>query len=813
MKQRFSFARRLASLFRRKNSSRHKAVTQPTASTPAPKESKFRSIEPLEGRIAPASLVDARTIQFTDLDGDVVTVAFSKDLFDATPDLAKLNQIFKFSDGTAASLFEATGPQQLQLIDLTKVGVDSVGSGFVSKAEGVSVTVAAIKGAGDAGDDLTNVGAIEAADIALGRVEIDGDLGQIDAGRGEKAVGLKALIVHSLYQFGATTQTPGTTPGELSDRLESRISGELTLLHVKGDLAGYVHVVDDSRLVGGNLKTTPAKIGKVMIEGSLRGNPTTGTTSDNTGLIESQRGIGTIQVLGVGNSGIVGDAGIIGGGGKNSGAIIANTTIGSIEIADSIVGGAGLTSGTIVAKQAIKTIEIFGDIKGGAGNGSGVIDALSVSKVMLSGQLVGGGGENSGVIKTSQTIKTIAVGGIVGGDGLASGGISVAGKLGSVVVQSSIVGDDGVRSGFVESLSGIDSIKVGGNLIGGVGERSGTVSSAGFIKKAEIGKIDGGTGSGSGSIFAGLDPALSGALKTLVVTGGIEGGAGQSSGAVLARTIDKVIIGTPTVANSILGGEGDFSGTVISLGAFKSISVAGSVVGAGGDQSGSIQSYGKLTSVQIGLDLQGGSGAASGSILANQIVSNGEVIVSGEIKKIEIGRDMTGATIAAAGQQKAKRSGDVAIGSVLVKGNVLNSEILAGYDLTGAHIPAGDPIVPIGVNADASISSIRVDGNWTASSVAAGVLDANGDGFGNADDAKIPVGTDQPNLISQIASIVIGGAVAGTDPTGDHFGFTAERIGAFKLAGTKLGFTKTSTGESFDLGVTSDVKAREITIA
>src|SRR5687768_14227594 len=95
MKRRQSLLSRVASLFRRKE-------VQPAPVKPRDRRggqlAKVRGIEALEGRIAPASLISANTIQYTDLDGDQVMVTFSKALFDPaqTPVQNKLDQIFTF---------------------------------------------------------------------------------------------------------------------------------------------------------------------------------------------------------------------------------------------------------------------------------------------------------------------------------------------------------------------------------------------------------------------------------------------------------------------------------------------------------------------------------------------------------------------------------------------------------------------------------------------------------------------------------------------------------------------------------------------
>src|SRR3954447_502472 len=69
-----------------------------------PDRLRERGIEPLEGRIAPAVLLpNGMDVQYKDLDGDLVTVHFSKTLFTGTTAEinATLASVFTFSAGQA----------------------------------------------------------------------------------------------------------------------------------------------------------------------------------------------------------------------------------------------------------------------------------------------------------------------------------------------------------------------------------------------------------------------------------------------------------------------------------------------------------------------------------------------------------------------------------------------------------------------------------------------------------------------------------------------------------------------------------------
>src|SRR5262249_37927341 len=138
----------------------------------------------------------------------------------------------------------------------------------------------------------------------------------------------------------------------------------------------------------------------------------------------------------------------------------------------------------------------------------------------------------------------------------------------------------------------------------------------------------------------------------------------------------------------------------------------------------------------------------------------------------------------------------VAIRSLRVSGRGERAQVLAGYDMDN------DPL-----NGAAKIGAIRVAGDWIASSVAAGVVDVNGDGFGNGDDAKIP-GGDNSN--SKIGRIVIQGQAQGTVGGADHFGFVAQQIGTFSVGGTIIPLKGGPHNDDLAVGSTGDLRLREV---
>jgi len=179
------------------------------------------------------------------------------------------------------------------------------------------------------------------------------------------------------------------------------------------------------------------------------------------------------------------------------------------------------------------------------------------------------------------------------------------------------------------------------------------------------------------------------------------------------------------------------------------------------------------------------------------VASGVTLAIGGRLGLGVIDGDLEGVTLSALGLFNPAKAGDsLAIGALTVGGNVANSRILAGYDRAGAA-----------ANADASIGSVFVRGDWHASDLAAGIAAGPDRFFGSDDDALIPGGNA---LLASIASVVIKGTAAGTEGGGDHFGFVAEQIGAFKAAGSKLTLTPGPGNDTSPIGSSGDLHLLEI---
>jgi len=163
------------------------------------------SIEPLEPRIAPASLT------FSDVDGDNVIITISK---------GDVNDI---ANAILLSPFQGLG-QQLRQLDLTTAPAGTF--------DGASITITATPNSDHDGDGRVNVGYIKATGIDLGAVTIDGDLAKLGAGDATLTTpGVKSLSVVSLGRFDTTTGAPDAF---------TQIQGPLGSLKVAHDMIGAV---------------------------------------------------------------------------------------------------------------------------------------------------------------------------------------------------------------------------------------------------------------------------------------------------------------------------------------------------------------------------------------------------------------------------------------------------------------------------------------------------------------------------------------------------------------------------------------------
>lgn len=699
---------------------------------PKPKKRTDSSFEPLEGRIAPALLLNPTTIQYTDVDGDLVTVKFSKALFTktGTPGTTELDAVFKFKDSadhvrSAADGGSASDVAELGTIDLTALSISSINN----PAAGVNITITASPKNG-MGNDLVNIGYIKASNsivlgTSLGAVVVDGDLGQIDAGDTGKAIGVASLTVQTMGAVGTTSQLG--TPNVAS--LESTIVGKLGKLVVKGNYTDAVLKVVSS-------STAKGIIGSITIGGSL--GVSTGTTTADIAQISADVSIGAVKVGTQGSDGIFGGAGantgliktsgkigsvtvsgdIRGGAGKDSGEISGSGGIGNVTLGGSLWAGTGENSGRIVTNNSIGLVKlstIHGEqafATGDAGKNAGTISAAgNIAALTTVGDILGGKNEGSGSVKAGGTISKLVVGGnITGGDGKDSGRIN-AGALGPVSVGRVITGGVGANSGSITSTTNITSLTLQNSfaaefvLVAGKGVASGAITAGGNIGVAKIsGGFDGTRG---GALGGQLEPPpgdpmgtpvaqlpgigaasvqAQGSITSVTMTGNLKGGPSEATGTMSAG----LNIGTLKLTGNAQGGGGLISGSVIASGKIGAAMITGKLIGGAGDNSGALIAgldtsiAGTLGATKITGGLEGGTGAGSGSVRAG-----------GKIISLTIGVAGAGTSpvlTGAAGNGSGSIFADDGAGSILIHGTVqggggVNSgAVIASGVVTGVQI-------------------------------------------------------------------------------------------------------------------------------
>jgi hypothetical protein len=222
------------------------------------------------------------------------------------------------------------------------------------------------------------------------------------------------------------------------------------------------------------------------------------------------------------------------------------------------------------------------------------------------------------------------------------------------------------------------------------------------------------------------------------------------------------------------------------------------------DRSGYIEAF-RIASIFIGGSIIAGDNSDTGDLTKcasiRALRDIGSVTVKGSIIGHRGSQGDSLVYITARGQETPGSTSDVAIKSLKIGGSVEHARILGGYsvDLLAA-------------NGDASIGAVSVGGDWIASDLVAGAKEnatpALDDPFGDDDDVTILADSDA--LIARISSITIKGIVAGTAASGDHFGFVAQQIGAFKAARFTATLTAVTDAPIELSPVTGDVTIREI---
>ena len=430
-------------------------------------------------------------------------------------------------------------------------------------------------------------------------------------------------------------------------------------------------------------------------------------------------------------------------------------------------------------------------------------------------------GTVDGSLTTKQQLRSINLGGVLGvagttittaavrsattgGDGFAAlgqiiasaidiGAVTIDGDLGRIVAGDATLTTQGLGALKVHSMGRYGTLTGATNLNTVIQGKLVSLTTKSDVKDAFIdvqggangqigsvtiaGSLIGGNNENSGRILSAGDM---GAVK---VTGNVQGGAALRSGNI--RAYGK--LATVTISGSLIGGTGDESGVIagdVDAGAVK---ITNDVQGGAGSESGSVTSGGKLVSVTIGGGLIGAAGVYSGVIIADGDM--GPVNITGDVQggagylsgTIETYGKLASATIGGSliggtGEYSGEVAADGDTGAVKVIGDIQGG---AGY-LSGA-------LDVYGKLASATIGGSLIGGTGSGSGIIysdldTGSVNVTGDVRGGASYRSGSISSN-----GKLASVTIGGSLIGGSASEGGSIITSREITTLTIGGNIRG--------------------------
>ena len=785
--------------------------------------------------LVPGVGAKGKSLFFTDVDGDEVTITASKGTFTGS-------EISGVQIG-------ANGESRFEKLTL--------GAGFA----GANITITAKPGQ-FGGNGFVNLGFLDATGVDLGAVSIAGDLARLAAGTvggDAKVPALKSLAVQSIGLLGNSTLAVAD-----QNFVGIQLQGALPKLTIKDDLRGVFEING----------ATDGKLGTATIGGSIVG----------SGVNFAEAGIGLLKVVGdiraVGGvlnirtdgqlGGVTVDGGIVG---QSNGGLITIAGFGQLIAPTK---GVDLAIGAIIVKGSAEHLTIAAGSTGSL-NADASIGAITVGGDWIAGSVVAGigagfdshigtdddglfaGRDNANIKSTigSFTIKGQAFGTATATDmfGVVAEQIGKA-KVGTRTYAFTKTGSEaffaaptvgGAGAGnpafdFIirELGSTTPAVAIGGsNLIISTNQKTATFTDVDgdlvTVKRSAgefvIGDFTLVSGPGGGGLLSSLvvAPTFDGKAFNLSITAKVGPGGGNGFVNVGKIDADDVDLG-----NVVIGGElqdldvGDINATKPGL-ASLTVHSLGAVGGTSpnGDEINSAHGIGKIT---VKTDVRNFHIFANrsntgnlGSLTVGGSMHTSEVQAAADIGTIKIGGSFLGTERI----QANNRIGTITVGGDFAGGGTIeafaiSSNTAKGSDIALKSFTVGGSVEKTTIilgrnnNTDASIGTISVGRAWLASSVLSGV-EAGGDTLiGTSDDRKVTQGgpTDEPTRFSTIASILIKGQALGTAAAGDSFGIVAEQIGKAQIGTRKFVFDKgeRDAADAFAAAPTGDFFIREATL-
>ncbi len=682
------------------------------------------------------------------------------------------------------------------------------------------------------------LGTLTVGTLSGGTVRVADDLGALNAG---------TVLNSTVSARGQAAPRSATTDVAIGG---VTVAGNVTDSRIQAghDLSGAA--------VNGN-----AQIGRVNVGGNWENSDlVTGAGRGNAGAF-TVKGAVTDAELRVGGSLAAFSAGAVSGSvvraGNDLGAVsvasLLNSTISARGQAAprSVTTDVAISGVTVAGNVTNSFIQAGHNLDGSAANGNAQIGRVTVGGDWVNSDLVTGsdrGNAAAFAVKGAVTDSELRVGGSLAsfaGGAVSGSVVRVGNDLVSVSVASllnstiSARGQAAPRSAATDVAIG--SVTVTGNVTNSYIQAGHNPAGTAVNVNAQIGRVNVGGSWLNSDLVTGAEKGNAGAFVVKGVVTESELRVGGSLASFTSGAVSESVVragndlGSVTVANlinSTISARGQAvprsSTTDVAI---ASVTVAGNVTGSVIQAGHNLEGTATNVNAQIGRVNVGGNWVESdlvtgiekgnaGAFTVKGVVTDAELRVGGSLASftsgavsgslVRAGNDLGAVTVAslldstisARGQAVPGSRTDLAIAKVTVAGNVTNSEILAGYNLGG-----------VAVNADAQVGAVVVGGEWRASSLAAGVADVEGDGFGDADDRLIGTG-GVTALVARIAEVTVKGGVFGTaadsgeDPEAtDHYGFVAQQFGKF-VVGTQV--YNPAVSAELAAGTTQDVALRVV---
>jgi hypothetical protein len=459
------------------------------------------SIELLENRIAPAAVfLNSKSASFSDSDGDIVTVSFSK------PILTPANVASVISDGPTPA------------IDLTGLPKDAKG---LSPAHLSRISLSVKKGL--SGDGFASIASINASGIDL--ASISGSKVRL----GSLSVGDAALDPVTKI---LSDPTPKTAPLGALNVAAFGLPGAPRWVNAKTatytDGGGDVVTVSLSKPV-----LTPGNVASVLVQGGDGGLQKLDLTAlgKNAAGTSLAQGANVTVKLKKGTGDGMAPIGFINAQGIDLGVVSApQSDLGRILVGDGVDAVLADPSGNSAPGIIDATPK------------SAAIKSLSVASMGTQG-LASQGGSGDLASEFYGEVGTLAIKGDV-----LDASLAIRQSFSKITIGGSLVGHDQVGQGSIQAEIASTQKQLDDALVRDPSQFSGSLSIGGSVV--------GGSASETGYISAGNG----GSFRSVTIGGDLQGGAGSKSGVLLLD--NESVIGSLSIKGSINAGSGVDSGAV-----------------------------------------------------------------------------------------------------------------------------------------------------------------------------------------------------------------------------------------------------------